>query len=229
MNRLFFTGDTHQGVDIGKFSNSRFKEGQSLDKSDIVVILGDAGFVWSYGQVAFSEEKYWREWLSNKPWTTFCTLGNHSNFDLIKTFPIVEFGGAPARKITDSIYYAETSYVFNLNGHKCLCINGADSMDKEFRTAGTSWWEDEIITEERIEKAKESIKPYNNKVDFVLSHTGGEEVCKFLGFNPTISDKRLTELLSVCDYKKHYCAHYHENKIVNEKTRILFDDIIEIY
>lgn len=228
MNRLFLTGDTHQGVDIGKFSNSRFKEGQNLDKSDIVVILGDAGFVWSYGQAAFSSEKYWREWLSNKPWTTFCIKGNHENWDLIETFPIVEFGGAPARKITDSIYYAESSCVYNLNGRKCLCINGAESTDKEFRVAGTSWWAQEVISQERIDKAKESIKSYNNTVDYVLSHTGGEEVCKSFGFNPTISDTRLTELLSICNYKKHYCGHYHENKIV-DKSRVLYNDIIEIY
>ena len=148
--RLFVTGDIHQSVDIHKLSSSNFKIKNDLTKNDILVITGDIGLVWNYGQTPFGEEKYWRNWLNNKPWTTFCTLGNHEAYNLIETFPIVEFCSGRARKITDSIYYEIRGEIYNLNGKICLSLGGAESMDKEFRTEGISWWSQEQITEDDI-------------------------------------------------------------------------------
>lgn len=228
MARLFVTGDTHQYVDIEKLSASAFKTGKILTKEDIVVIMGDAGFVWNYGPDAMGAEKWWREWISNKPWTTFCVLGNHEAYSYIENFPIVDFHGALAYKITDSLYYAITGNIYDFCSKKCLVINGADSHDKEWRTPHVSWWEQEQITEEDIEVAKANLQKYNNTVDFVFSHTGGVDTCNFLGYKPTISDTRLQKILDATVYSHAYCGHYHCDKIINTKQRIIYDDIIMI-
>lgn len=231
MNRLFFTGDTHMGNDINHLSNELFPTGKTLDKSDIVVICGDAGFVWKYGRVPSGHERHWRSWITNKPWTTFAVLGNHENYDLIKTFPIVKFCGAPAYKITNSLYYAISGNIYNLNGHSCLCVNGADSTDRESRTEGFDWWRDERIKPEEINFALQNLKACDNKVDFVLSHTGGVVVSKKLGFRPTPSDYLLHDLLSQVTYEKHFCGHYHIDVNIEAKTkdRILFYDMVEVF
>lgn len=226
--RLFVTGDIHQSVDIHKLSSSNFKIKNDLTKNDILVITGDIGLVWNYGQTPFGEEKYWRNWLNNKPWTTFCTLGNHEAYNLIETFPIVEFYGGRARKITDSIYYEIRGEIYNLNGKICLSLGGAESIDKEFRKEGISWWPQEQITEDDIRRARKNLKRYNYKVDYIFTHTGGINVSSFLGFTPTISDVRLDEILREIEYSRHYCGHYHVDMNVDEKTRILYDDILEI-
>lgn len=226
--RLFVTGDIYQSVDIHKLSSSNFKIKNDLAKDDILVITGDIGLVWNYGQTPFGEEKYWRNWLNNKPWTTFCTLGNHEAYNLIETFPIVEFCGGRARKITDSIYYEIRGEIYNLNGKICLSLGGAESMDKEFRTEGISWWPQEQITEDDIRRARKNLKRYNYKVDYIFTHTGGINVNSYLGFIPTVSDVRLDEILREIEYSRHYCGHYHVDMNVDEKTRILYDDILEI-
>ena len=226
--RLFVTGDIHQSVDIHKLSSSNFKIKNDLTKNDTLVITGDIGLVWNYGQTPFGEEKYWRNWLNNKPWTTFCTLGNHEAYNLIETFPTVEFCGGRARKITDSIYYEIRGEIYNLNGKICLSLGGAESMDKEFRTEGISWWSQEQITEDDIRRARKNLKRYNYKVDYIFTHTGGINVSSFLGFTPTISDVRLDEVLHEIEYSHHYCGHYHVDMNVDEKTRILYNDILEI-
>ena len=41
MNRIYITGDTHQNIDIGKFTTKRFPIQKELDKSDIMIICGD--------------------------------------------------------------------------------------------------------------------------------------------------------------------------------------------
>lgn len=228
MSRIFVTGDVHQSIDIHKLSSSVFKVGKELTKNDILIVLGDAGFVFSYGQKASGEEKFWRNWISEKPWTTFCTMGNHEAYSFIKDFPIVEFHGAPAIKITDSLFYEVRGEIYTFDNKTFLSLGGADSTDIGWRRKGVSWWEEETITQEQIDKVLENLKQYDNKVDYLLTHTGGSEVCRNLGFEPRQSDLMLDKVLEKIDYKHRYCGHYHVDKIINDRTRILFDDIIEI-
>lgn len=54
MSKLFVTGDTHGGIDMSKL-NSRHFRNTDLTKEDILVVMGDAGFVWNGG----GEEKFW--------------------------------------------------------------------------------------------------------------------------------------------------------------------------
>lgn len=226
--RLFVTGDIHQSIDIQKLRKFSFILGEELTKNDILIILGDVGLVYQYGINAKGEEEFWRNWVNNRPWTTFCVLGNHEAYSHISEFPIVDFCGAPARQIADSIFYAETANIYNLNGKKCLVVNGADSVDKELRKENISWWAQERITIKDVNKAKENLKKNNYIVDLVLSHTGGEGVCKMLHFSPTISDNRLTEILHGCKYEKMYCGHYHRDLILNNRVRVVYNDILEI-
>jgi hypothetical protein len=189
--------------------------------------MGDAGFVWGYGPDAIGEEKWWREWISNKPWTTFCVLGNHENYDMIEQLPTTTFGGEEVYQVSKSVFYAKTGRIYDLCGKKCLVINGADSRDKEWRTPHISWWEQEQITDDEVRFAKENLKKVGNSVDFVFSHTGGTNVCNYLGFKATPSDERLQQVLDTTIYQKHFCSHYHED-MVTPTTRILYDDIIMI-
>jgi hypothetical protein len=48
------------------------------------------------------------------------------------------------------------------------------------------------------------------------------------GYLPTISDKRLDLILGLVDFKQHYCGHYHRDQVVNNHSRIIYNDIIEI-
>ena len=222
MKRLFVTGDTHQGIDIAKLNSRHFKP-DNMTKEDLVVIMGDAGFVWD----GSATDKYWQDFLDKKPWTTFCVLGNHEAYPLIEKLPIVDFHGTPARKVNDSIYYAISGEVYNLCGKKCLVVNGADSHDKAFRTEGKSWWEQEYITQDDINKALISLAQHGDEVDFIFSHTGGTEVNRMLGFKPTHSDFMLDLVLNTADYDQHFCGHYHVDKLC-DKSRILYDDILLI-
>ena len=224
MGRLFVTGDTHGGLDMSKLNSRHFKC-DSLTKDDILVIMGDAGFVWCDS----ATERFWQKFLNDKPWTTFCVLGNHENYDAIEQLPTTTFGGEMCWKVSDSIYYAMSGKVYNLCGKNCLVVNGADSHDiyvdgKRYRTPHVSWWEQEQITEEDVEVAKINLQKYNNTVDFVFSHTGGMDTCNFLGYKPTISDERLTRILDDVIYKEHFCGHYHKD-ILTSTTRILYDDL----
>lgn len=223
MNQTYITGDLHQSIDICKLAVHRFPIQKELDKSDVMIVCGDVGLVWDDSK----EDKYWQKWLSKKSFTTFCCLGNHENYNLINDYPIVEVFGGKAREIQPSIFYAISGEIYTINGKKMLFINGADSHDKEWRTEGKSWWPQEQITEAEIDNALENLTAHNFQVDYIISHTGGSEICRQLGFMPTVSDKRFDKILEVTKYDKHCCGHYHTDKWI-DKSRIIYNDIIEI-
>lgn len=154
-------------------------------------------------------------------------LGNHCNYEAIEKLPIDTVFGAPVRRVSNSIVIAETSNIYNLCGKKCLVVNGADSHDKAFRKEGVSWWAQERITQNDINKALISLAQHGNEVDFIFSHTGGTEVNRMLGFKPTHSDFMLDRILNTADYDHAYCGHYHVDRLC-DKSRILYNDIMLI-
>ena len=97
---IYITRDTHIPTDVGKLSSKRFPEQKNFTKNDYVIICGDFGGVWDES----NEEKYWIKWLNKKSFTTIFIDGNHENFDLLKSFPTIDFYGAAAHKISDSIF-----------------------------------------------------------------------------------------------------------------------------
>ena len=225
-HRLFLTGDTHRQVDVAKLSFQKFPTQKDLDRSDIMVVLGDWGVLW------YGDERD-NKWINNwdlKPWTTFVVYGNHDNYSALQKYPIVYKFGAAARKITDNIYIAESGNIYNLNGKRCLCINGADSVDRSIRTEGLNWWSEEAISSDVITQALHELEAYNFEIDYLFTHCGGTEVCTSLGFTPMPSEKQLQKLIDLGpknDYV-HYCGHYHLDQWINVNTRIVYQDIIEI-
>lgn len=193
-------------------------------------MLGDFGVCWDNGK----QDKYIQNWWENKTFTTIAIAGNHENYDLLYNLPMVEKFGGRLFKVSESVYYTMSGDIYNFNGHKCLCINGAESHDKEYRTKGISWWPQESIDEIAIKNTFNQLETHLYDVDYVFTHTGGSEAAHFFGFRPTNSDLKVDDVLLYGFYRqhlnyKHYCGHYHKDIIINNKTRILYNDIIEIF
>ena len=75
---IFITGDCHG--DYRRFRTDIFIEQKEMTKDDFVIVCGDFG-LWDES----GEQKYWRKWLSGKPFTTLWVDGNHENYDLLNT------------------------------------------------------------------------------------------------------------------------------------------------
>ena len=151
-------------------------------------------------------------------------VGNHENYDLIKNYPIVDFCGGKARKITDSLFYEIRGEVYTFGGKTFLSCGGAESTDKEIRKEGVSWWKDESISFEEVER----ISKQHKSVDFIISHTCPSEVARILGFVPTISNECISFLEKEIECEKIYCGHYHQDRLI-DKTRIVYNDVLEVY
>ncbi len=123
---IYVTGDIHGNPRC--FNTESFPEQKEMTRDDFVIILGDFGLIWSNEQT--SQEKYWLDWLSNKPFTILFIDGNHENFFLLNNiFEKIDFHGGKAHKIRSNIYHLMRGYVFELCGKKIFAFGGASSHD----------------------------------------------------------------------------------------------------
>lgn len=249
---VYVTGDCHG--DFRRFSTSIFPEQKEMTRNDFVIILGDFGGIWSNSK----EEKYWLDWLNDKPFTTLFVDGNHENFNMLYTFPVIDFHGGKAHKIRDSIYHLMRGYVFDICDKKFFAFGGASSHDiqdgildpddfvdmdgfrdtyrrwqkygKMFRVKGVSWWDQEMPNDEEMERGRQSLNDVNNEVDFVISHCAPQEVASLIGF--TDRDKLtwyFNELLwDGLKFTKWLFGHYHTNRQIMGKFICLYEQMIRI-
>lgn len=191
---IFITGDCHS--DFRRFSSGVFYEQKEMTKDDFVIICGDFGGVWRDSP----EERYWLDWLNDKPFTTLWVDGNHENFDRLYSdeFPVVDFCGGKVHKIRSSIYHLMRGHVFTLQGKKFFAFGGASSHDisdgiidrddftsekaykdhiksmralsRMFRINHVSWWKEELPSEDEMNFARKTLQENNNSVDFIVTH-----------------------------------------------------------
>lgn len=236
---VYITGDTHGYIDIGKLSFERWPESRCFSDDDYLIICGDFGLVWDNSKT----ELQWRKWLDNKPYTTLFCSGNHDSFDLLYTFPVVDFCGGKARQISDKIFLLQRGECYNICGKKYFTMGGASSHDisdgildpndpdfaekymsmsrtnKMFRVNHVSWWKEEIPSDEEFAHAEETLKNNNYKFDYIISHCASNTIVDKLSVYSYNHDK-LTDwfednVYNKCEYKAWFFGHYHVDNMYN--------------
>ena len=281
---VYITGDTHGPTPFGlhsvdgfskRLNKENFPEQKEMTRNDFVIICGDFGGVWAYDSrydstmSAFKpkigldhgeskEERYWLNWLSEKPFTVLFCDGNHENFDrLDNAYTEVDFHCGRAHRIRENIYHLMRGYVYELNGLSFFVFGGARSHDISggilkpyeyaserefsadynkmrdsgalFRVDHISWWKEELPSEEEMERGLQNLSSHNWNVDFVISHCAPTSVAALAGF----SDRdRLTQYLEKISerltFRKWFFAHYHGNKQILGDYVMLYEQIIQI-
>lgn len=123
---IYITGDCH--ADYARFNAENFPEQSEMTKNDYVIICGDFGGVWNIDAES-PREKWWMDWLENKPFTTLFVDGNHENFDRLYTYPVEEWNGGKVHKIRPSVIHLMRGQVFTIEGKKIFTFGGAGSHD----------------------------------------------------------------------------------------------------
>lgn len=206
---IYITGDCHG--DWRRFSLDCFPEQKEMTRNDYVIICGDFG-LWH----DTSSERYWLDWLNNKPFTTLFVDGNHENYDRLNNFEEIDFLGGKAHQIRENIYHLMRGYVFKICDKKIFAFGGASSHDiedgilnetdfdsyndfraawkewdkkgKMFRVNHYTWWSDEMPNEKEKERGIENLKKCNNDVDFIVSHCCPQEIATLFSMGCYKSD-----------------------------------------
>ncbi len=235
------TGDVHRWGDIHKLNPSNFPRGKELTKKDVVMIPGDAGFVWN----GKSDQRI-IDWIDNRPWTTVVIPGNHENYKLLMQYPIVEFHGAKAYKISESLFYILRGEILELDGKSFLCFGGAFSHDIEYRTLDYSWFREELPIQSEIDNCIRNLNRYGNAVDYVITHDVPERINLCLGYEGIKpwdmevyrDENDVLKYINILSFLQNlyemvslrytwFAGHYHVNRRIMD-VQVLYDDIVEI-
>ena len=197
---------------------------------DVIVLLGDVGANY-YGEKKDTPVKAMLDMNDVK---ILCIHGNHEQRPWkVDGYKLTEWRGGKVWVQEDfpNLLFAKDGEIFDLEGHKCIVIGGAYSVDKFYRLeCGYGWWEDEQPSDEIKAYVEKQLS--TNEVDIVLSHT-----CPFKyepreaflsGIDQSQVDDSTERWLDTIeerlDYKAWYCGHWHINKRI-DRIRFLYDGI----
>ncbi len=216
---IFITGDTHGDVDYRKLLALKEK---NLSYDDYLIICGDAAICWSYSSLNSFLTLY-----NNIGCTILFVDGNHENFDMLEEIPLVEYRGALMHRIDTHIFHILRGEIMTLEDKTFLCVGGACSIDKMYRTSHLSWWPQEEINNHDIDNAIANLEKVDNKVDYVITHCcDTSTITKAFGFRRDICTDQLMFIDKLVDYKHWFFGHYHYDRKISEKKTCLYQEII---
>lgn len=229
MSKVFITGDCHG--DPNNLINIQIEHmNYNFTKDDYVIVCGDFGFIWKGNN---QYEEYWLDWINKLPWTTLFVDGNHENFTLLNSYPVVEWHGGRVHKIKDSVLHLMRGEVFEINNEKFFCFGGANSSDQIYRVPYKSWWPEEEPSKEEYNLATKNLEVINFQPDYIITHEMPYMYIKeFYGPRAgkgTKTSYMLNDFLIQCyNYKKWFCGHHHADIAVRPDFQICYKKIYEV-
>jgi 3-oxoacid CoA-transferase subunit A len=230
---LYCTGDIH--ANVSWLLNRLDRVGVPNSPEQIIVLLGDVGVNYFRGD----SDTRRKQALQQSGRTYFCIHGNHEiRPEMIPSYRTQLWNGGEVY-VEDAfphILFAKDGEVYDLEGRTALVLGGAYSVDKLYRVAmNLGWWEDEQISPERRDEIMEQIKQLG-PIDFVFSHTCPYEWQPTELFLSSIDqsavDNTMERWLSDVEqrliYKHWLFGHFHGDKQINARARMLFGQIIDL-
>ena len=246
---MFATGDCHGN--FMRFGSKYFPEQKKMGRSDYVIICGDFGGVWNGNR----EEAYWLDWLNDKPWTTLWVDGNHENYCMLRDVSVERWNGGSIQRIRSNILHLMRGQLYEINGCTFFTMGGTASHDIEdgildpnsldfedqyrslmrqkrrrFRILGETWWPEEMPSDQEYDTALETLERANWEADYVITHCAPTSVA--LAMSQHNEPDRLTDFLEMVNkrMKFHYWlfGHYHDNKAVDNKHILLWEQIVQV-
>lgn len=210
-DRVLISGDTH-----GEFEDL---SGAIRELSPAAVIVaGDFGY-WHESDLVEggSPEAFLHEGLRHPGVPVYFCDGNHENHAMLQAL-VREQGWENPIEAGEDLFYLPRGSSLEIRGHKCLFMGGAFSIDKAWRVEGKSWFPEEDVTEEEIERTL--ARPDLDSFDTVITHTCPSvclpAVCAAVGIQPEwvtsdATERALQRLLeAVPNAKDWYFGHWHQ-------------------
>lgn len=223
--RVFITGDKH-----GSFGSLfGLAEKNELHDSDILIITGDAGYVWDEDYI------YRAETLQQLfPGIIAFIDGNHENFEILNRLEITEWNGGKVHRIGERVLHLMRGQMYSIYGKNYFTFGGARSVDKDRRVKGESWWDGEEPDEAEIAEAGSKLMTNIDKIDYVITHEAPLFARKQIPRDKPIDDDyHLPEIMemwydSIKDgkrFERWYFGHMHVDQVITDKLRALHMDI----
>lgn len=222
---MIITGDTHGTLDLAKLKIYCTTHNTA---DEYILILGDCGVRFHGGL----KDSVTQKALEDLPCKAILFLdGNHENFDLLNSYEVKEWNGGKVHFISDKIIHLMRGQIFNIEDKTFFVFGGGNSIDKEYRIEGRSWWPSEMPSKEEYEDGIRNLEEAGNKVDYILTHTAPDFICKQLVNHLYEGEEELQEYLgkisSLVTFKEWYYGHWHFDKDIGS-YKGMYNRVVEI-
>jgi len=139
--RIVFAGDWHMNATWAVAAIRHAAEG----RADVMVHVGDFGYTF--------DGRFMRRLdaaLQAAGLPLLFVDGNHEDFDSLLRWPIRPNG---LRQLTDHVWHLPRGFRWTWGGVRLLAVGGAHSVDRQWRSPGTSWWPEETLTGDDVARA----------------------------------------------------------------------------
>jgi len=204
--KILILGDLH--AEFGELNRIINKH-----QPDAVFCCGDFGYWPPDVNGAEDYKEYFNfslDKIKNHNTKVFWIPGNHEHWDHLQDH-YYRNAIAPAEMAPwSNIYFCPIGSVVNLKGINFLCVGGANSQDKEWRTPGMTWFPQENLDLGDYEFIEKNIKGI--KIDCVISHTCPRDFALKTDYPEKFSDPNrhvLNKILHLFNPDKWFFGHWH--------------------
>lgn len=224
--RIFITGDKHRTM-VPLF---RLAERVELQKTDVLLIAGDAGYVWNddYPYTIKSLEQIF-------PGTIAFIDGNHENHTILNGMGVSVWQGGKVHRVGERVLHWMRGEVYDLYGKTFFAFGGGQSVDKDRREEGVSWWKEEEPTEAEMEYGTKQLQAHQKDIDYVITHeppffargqiARQKELGEAYRF-PHLLEQWYRLLETQERFQMWYFGHMHVDQTITPKLRGLHQDIL---
>ena len=221
---IYLTGDMHG--EAGRFYYLyKFYNEKNWTKDDYLIVTGDFGFILANDR----SENLFLDDLEKRPYTILFVCGNHECFPAIYRYPTAEWHGGKVHQIRRNIYHLMRGQVYDICGKTFFTFGGAFSIDRESRTLGESWWQEELPTSEEYLEGFANLAKHNKKVDYIITHTMPSEMIRAIEMTPHPGESDLTRYLDTVSrgvtFRHWFCGHWHVDRDIGENFTILYRSV----
>jgi Icc-related predicted phosphoesterase len=206
MTKYLIVGDVHGDISFA----SRMCKTAEAHGIETIIQVGDFG-IWDH----IEEGVYFLDTLNDNSerrgvqWVF--VPGNHENYDSLEGYESTEglrtMNGMTA--IRPRILYTGKVNSWEWDGITFKAVGGAYSIDKMYRRPGSSWWEQEQLTDDELAKS-ESI----GQADVLLTH----DCPTYAPFNGRLKNdpdshlhrRKMDEVVKHTQAKMHFHGHMHD-------------------
>lgn len=221
---IFVTGDCHGNFE--RFKPEYFPEQMQMTKNDTVIITGDFSGVWFRDR----RDDEVLDQLEQLPFTVAFIDGNHENFDAMERYSMAHWHGGKVHRIRPHVLHLMRGQVFELEGYTFFAMGGAKSHDTERRIDHISWWKQELPSDEEYVAARKNLDRCGWQIDYVITHCAPTSIA-LMESRHNEAD-RLTDFLQEVKESARYhywlFGHYHDNRAIDEKHILLWEQIVQI-
>lgn len=156
--RLLVVGDTHANASwLTRMLDLAVKR-----HCDALVQVGDFGY--------FPRQPWGTEFLKAASESVddygvpvYWLDGNHDDFDSLKD--VGAYDATEMVEVGPGVTYIPRGHEWQWDGTKFLAMGGAYSIDRQYRVDGVSWWPEELVTREQVDRALDG-----GSIDVMFTH-----------------------------------------------------------